>query len=298
VTEPLNPIYGHFIVNIFGFPIFINFKVILLSTTISLIGTMLVVSLKENRRLAINVGLITVFASFVPYLMDYIRIVMMRLFMILFYPFAFPHLRYVFLIHNPETWGIIAGISLMLFGYYKTSQTNGLRPLSNDKILSDVKEIAKGLNTKVPRVYYYDESAPNLYTNGSNGNPYIAISVGALELFTDEEMKAALMHEFSHIKNNENEITLTVMGLSLAALSSIPNYLINYLIRRNSEFLADETAASLIGPKPVISALLKVASFKSSAPGLSFGFSLVDYLTGRPSLKARIEHLMKIYGLT
>ncbi|MCL4344201.1 MAG: M48 family metalloprotease [Nitrososphaerota archaeon] len=294
----MNPVYGHLIVNVFGFPIFINFRVILLSTVISLIGAMLVIILQENRRLAINVGLITVFASFIPYLMDYIRIVMVRLFRILFYPFALPHLRYVFLIHNPETWGIVAGISLILVGYYRTSQTNGLRPLDNDKILGYVKTIAEGLNAKVPRVYYYDESSPNLYTNGSNSNPYIAISIGALELFTDEEMKAALAHEFSHIKNNENEITLTAMGLSLAALSSIPNYLINYLIRRNSEFLADEKAAAITGPKPVISALLKVASFKSSAPGLSFGFSLSDYLTGRPSLKARIEHLMKIYGLT
>ncbi|MEM0123227.1 MAG: M48 family metalloprotease [Conexivisphaerales archaeon] len=294
----MNPIYWHFFIRIFGFPIFINFRVILLSTIISLIGTMLVVVLREDRRLAINVGIVTVLASFIPYLMDYTRTLMFRLLVMLFHPFSFSHLRYVFLIHNPETWGIIAGVSLVVIGYYKTSQTNGLSPLHNDKILNYVKTIAEGLNAKVPKVYYYDESSPNLYTNGSDSNPYIAISVGALELFTDEEMKAALTHEFSHIKNNENEIALTVMGLSLAALSSIPNYFINYLIRRNSEFLADEKAASIIGPKPVISALLKVASFKSSAPSLSFGFSLADYLTGRPSLKARIEHLIKIYNLS
>jgi Zn-dependent protease with chaperone function len=294
----MNPLYGHFFVYVFGFPIFVNFRVILLSSLISLVGVLLVMALKENRKLAINVGVVAVFASFIPYLTDYIRIIMIRLIRIFFYPFALPHLRYLFLIHNPETWGIIGGIALISFGYYKTSQTKGLFPLQNEIITNDVKLMAERLGTKVPRVYYYDDSAPNLYTNGSNSNPYIAISVGALELFSKEEMYAAIAHEFSHIKNDESEITLTVMGLSLAALTSIPNYLINYLIRRNSEFLADEKAAAIVGPKPVISALLKVASFKSVTPCLSFGFSLIDYISGRPSIKSRIEHLMELYSIT
>ncbi len=293
----MNPIYAHFVIKIFGFPIFVNFRIIMISTVISLVGTAVVMMLREDRKLAINVGFLTVFASFIPYFMDLIRIIMFRFFLFLFHPFMFPHFRYLFLIHNPETWGIAAGISLMAFGYYRTSQTHGLKPLDNDKIMGYVKAIAEELNVKLPRMYYYDDSSPNLYTNGSNSNPYIAISVGALELFTDEELKAALAHEISHIKNDENEITLTALGLSLAAFTSIPNYFINLLIRRNSEFLADEKAASILGPKPVISALLKVASFRTFSPGLSFGFSVVDLITGRPSLKARIDHLIKIYNI-
>jgi len=293
----MNPIYTHFLIKIFGFPIFVNFKIIMVSTVISLLGTALVIMLRDDRKLAINVGVITIFASFIPYFIDFIRIITLRLFLFLFHPFMFPHFRYLFLIHNPETWGIIAGVSLIILGYYKTYQTHELRPLNDDKIIEYVKNIAEELNVKMPRIFYYDSSAPNLYTNGSTSNPYIAISVGALELFTDEELRAALAHEISHIINNENEITLTSLGLSLAAFANVPNYIINLLIRRNSEFLADEKAASIVGPKPVISALLKVASFSTISPGFSFVFSITDLILGRPSIEARINHLIKIYNI-
>lgn len=146
---------------------------------------------------------------------------------------------------------------------------------------------------KVPSLHYIPVGTMNAFAMGLQGNASIALSDGLLRQLSLEEVLGVLAHEVSHIRHNDMFIMATadLMGqmarlLSFAAqglvLLSVPlillgevsiqwlpvfiimaapivSALIQLAISRKREFLADLSAAELMGqPDPLIRALAKL----------------------------------------
>ena len=153
---------------------------------------------------------------------------------------------------------------------------------------------------KPPRLYYYPSNEINAFSFGSSrSNASIAISTGAIQNLTNEELESVLCHELYHVKNgdfvtmtllcgfsdsikclsyksklvrenrySENKFRRIVTTLSPRVLIHTidiivfgPGILIINFLNRKSEFLADSFAVRLMGTnQPLVSALRKISS--------------------------------------
>ncbi len=93
-------------------------------------------------------------------------------------------------------------------------------------------------------VYYYDSAVPRAFAAGKS----IFVSLGLLELLSDDELKAVLAHEAWHIRNNGR--TSYLKQLAIMTFTS-PR-------RGELEYLADRFAAEIAGNKALSSARSKV----------------------------------------
>lgn len=93
-------------------------------------------------------------------------------------------------------------------------------------------------------VYYYDSAVPKAFAAGKS----VFVSLGLLELLTDDELKAVLAHEAWHIRNNKRMPYLK--QLAIMTFSS-PG-------RGELEELADRFAEELAGSEALLSARRKV----------------------------------------
>jgi heat shock protein HtpX len=93
-------------------------------------------------------------------------------------------------------------------------------------------------------VYYYDSAVPRAFAAGKS----IFVSLGLLELLTDDELKAVLAHEAWHIRNNGR--TPFLKQLAIMTFSSTG--------RGELEDLADRFAEEIAGSEALLSARRKV----------------------------------------
>ncbi len=93
-------------------------------------------------------------------------------------------------------------------------------------------------------VYYYDSAVPKAFAAGKS----IFVSLGLLELLSDDELRAVLAHEAWHIRNNKRMPYLK--QLAIMTFSS-PG-------RGELEELADRFAAEIAGSEALLSARHKL----------------------------------------
>lgn len=93
-------------------------------------------------------------------------------------------------------------------------------------------------------VYYYDSAVPKAFAAGKS----VFVSLGLLELLSDDELKAVLAHEAWHIRNNGR--TPFLKQLAIMTFSSTG--------RGELEDLADRFAEELTGSEALSSARRKV----------------------------------------
>jgi len=137
------------------------------------------------------------------------------------------------------------------------------------QLVQRVKKLAERAGVESPEIRLLDSGAPSAFTVRVNRKCAIAVSVGLLESFDDDEVEACIAHEISHLKNGDFTLR-SIATLAKIALFARPlSYFIEPAVYRAREFLADKTAAVLIGgPKALISALTKLQESGSvnSAP--------------------------------
>jgi len=164
-----------------------------------------------------------------------------------------------------------------------------------------VKKLAEKAGIESPEIRLVDSGAPSAFTVRVSRKYAIAVSVGLLESFNDDEVEACIAHEISHLKNSDFALR-SIATLAKIALFARPlSYFIEPAVYRAREFLADKTAAVLIGgPEALISALTKLqeASIEGSAaiqPTFSCCFdgrkSVLRILDKHPDLATRIRVL-------
>jgi len=171
------------------------------------------------------------------------------------------------------------------------------------KVRETVERLACLAGVTSPNVSLVDSGVPSAFTVWANRKYSVALSVGLLESLDDTEVEACLAHEISHIKNGDFIVRFLATLAKIALFAKPLSYFIEPAVYRAREFLADRTAAQLIGgPGALISALSKLKdldlySVKSQdlmcVCNLSGGKSMLRILDKQPDLKARIEALVE-----
>jgi len=176
---------------------------------------------------------------------------------------------------------------------------NGARIATKTKFLQ-LNEILEGLciaaNLPLPKLYVIESDALNAFATGRNPkNSVICVTTGLIKKLDKNEIEGVLAHELSHVKNydilvstiaivmvglvsiladlfshgfyrtddgdDDRNPILMIIGLIFIILSPIFANLLNLMISRNREYLADATAVSLTrNNEGLIKALMKIDS--------------------------------------
>ncbi len=135
--------------------------------------------------------------------------------------------------------------SVLIFGtlrYYDRILIKRLKARPAENILNWTQEFVDKLTSA--RVYYFDSAMPRAFAAGRS----VFISIGLLELLTDDELKAVLAHEAWHIRYNSRMPFLKQVAMMAFSSSSEPEL----------EFKADIFAAEIAGNAALSSARNKV----------------------------------------
>jgi heat shock protein HtpX len=172
-------------------------------------------------------------------------------------------------------------------------RTSRAQPLERDQapaVYEDLEQLAGRAGIPVPRLYLIPSEQPNAFATGrSPKKSAVAVTEGLLRHLPREEVRGVLAHELAHVKNRDVLVT-TVAAMIGAAISAIANFLqfswlfgggdeeesplgfvgmiaaimvaplaamiIQLAVSRQREYLADATAAELLGEgRPLAGAL-------------------------------------------
>lgn len=188
---------------------------------------------------------------------------------------------------------IVISIIMSLVGYYSgdkialwTAGAKELTPQDNKYIFRLVENLCITAGLPIPKIHIINDPAINAFATGrSPETSSIAITTGAVEKLTNEELEGVIAHELSHIKNydirvmtlvivcvgiiallsnwffrisffggrgrsnsrsgGQLQIIFIVLGLVLLIISPIIAQLIKFAVSRKREFLADASGALL-----------------------------------------------------
>jgi heat shock protein HtpX len=171
----------------------------------------------------------------------------------------------------------------------KMSRARPLAPGEAPDLVADVEDIATRARLPMPRLYIMPSQQPNAFATGrSPKTSAVAVTEGLLALMPREQVRGVLAHELSHIRNRDVLVT-TIAAMIGAAISAVANFLqfqwlfggdddesplglvgtiaaivvapiaamlLQFAVSRQREFLADHTAAELLGTgRPLADAL-------------------------------------------
>jgi len=164
-----------------------------------------------------------------------------------------------------------------------------------------VKELSQRAGLPMPKVYIIPNDSPNAFATGRNpSHAAVAVTTGALNLLSFEELAGVLGHELTHVKNRDiliGTIAATFAGaisflatmarfgaifggydddegggnilvvLLVSIFASIAALLIQMAISRSREYLADEGGARISGnPRYLANALRKLDAYAKRIP--------------------------------
>jgi heat shock protein HtpX len=171
----------------------------------------------------------------------------------------------------------------------KMSRARPLRPGEATDLVSDVEDLATRARIPAPRLYLIPSQQPNAFATGrSPKHSAVAVTEGLVSLMPRDQVRAVVAHELAHIRNRDVLVT-TVAAMIGAAISAVAHFLqfqwlfggdddesplglvgtiaaiiiapiaamlLQFAISRQREFLADHTAAELLGRgRPLADAL-------------------------------------------
>jgi heat shock protein HtpX len=171
----------------------------------------------------------------------------------------------------------------------RMSRARPLRPGEAPELVADVEDLSQRAGLPVPRLFVVESPQPNAFATGrSPRHSAVAVTDGLLATMPREQVRGVLAHELAHIRNRD-VLVATVAAMIAAAISAIANFLqlqwlfgggddespvglvgtvaamllapiaamlIQLAISRQREFLADRTAAELLGEgRPLADAL-------------------------------------------
>ena len=162
----------------------------------------------------------------------------------------------------------------------KLSRARPLQPGEAPDLVADVEDISARARIPVPRLYLIPSEQPNAFATGRDPkHSAVAVTEGLLALMPRDQVRGVLAHELAHIRNRDVLVT-TIAAMIGAAISAIANFLqfqwlfggdddesplglvgtiaamlvapiaamlLQFAISRQREFLADQTAAELLG---------------------------------------------------
>ena len=171
----------------------------------------------------------------------------------------------------------------------RMSRARALDESEAPAVYEDVRDIATRARIPVPRLYLIPSQQPNAFATGrSPKHSAVAVTEGLVTLMPREQVRAVLAHELAHIRNRDVLVT-TIAAMIGAAISAVANFLqfqwlfggdddesplglvgtivaimvapiaavlLQLAVSRQREYLADDTAAELLGAgRPLADAL-------------------------------------------
>ena len=170
----------------------------------------------------------------------------------------------------------------------KMSRARPLEPGQAPDLVADVEDLAQRARIPVPRIFLIPAEQPNAFATGrSPKHSAVAVTEGLLALMPREQVRGVLAHELAHIRNRDVLVT-TIAAMIGAAISAVAHFLqfqwlfggddesplglvgtiaavliapiaammLQFAVSRQREFLADATAAELLGTgRPLADAL-------------------------------------------
>jgi heat shock protein HtpX len=169
---------------------------------------------------------------------------------------------------------------------------------SASDLVSMVRRLSDNARLPMPRVYICPQEAPNAFATGRNPrHAAVAVTKGALQLLTYEELEGVIGHELTHVKNRDtliSTVAATIAGainalawfaylgggsgnnreggnplvaLLLVLVAPIAAAIIQMAISRSREYVADSGGAQIAGtPLGLISALQKLDAYAQRIP--------------------------------
>lgn len=162
----------------------------------------------------------------------------------------------------------------------------------NPRLFGIVQKLSRKAQLPMPKVYIIDDPAPNAFATGRNPKTaLVCATTGLMDIMNDDELEAVMAHEMSHVKNYDIRVSMIAFGLAsvVGVLSNIAGQtiindgrrdgegnggfqmilgvlviilapilalVIQMAVSRSREFLADASAAKIMGrPDNMISAL-------------------------------------------
>jgi heat shock protein HtpX len=159
-----------------------------------------------------------------------------------------------------------------------------------------VDELRRRAGLPMPRVFICPHDAPNAFATGrSPSHASVAVTQGALNLLSRDELEGVLGHELAHVKNRDtltSTVAATVSGvlamlaqwgfylgggrregsnplvaLVTVILAAVGAAVIKAAISRSREYVADADGSGIAGtPNGLISALRKLDAYSQRIP--------------------------------
>jgi len=207
--------------------------------------------------------------------------------------------------------GLIAGIALLVFLYLFGNRIvcwlHGIVELTHEEepeLAAMVSRLAQRAGVSMPRIGITEDLRPNAFTIGYGKNAMIVFSLGLLRMLEDAELEAVISHEIGHIKNQDFHFNALVSALKAVSFFNPLVYILSSAIKREREFLADNTGMKLI-KKPWIfgKALKKVWEASNGSSGgllkrwISSFFIVSELrhqrnlLATHPTIKSRLNNI-------
>jgi len=177
------------------------------------------------------------------------------------------------------------------------------RPVTQEqapRLYALCEQLAKNAKIPMPRIFIIPERTPNAFATGRNpAHGVVAVTEGILEMLNEWELAAVIAHEMSHIKNRDT-LVMTIAGVIAALLQFVahmamfagggrrdrdrdaPNpvvaiaimilapiaaMVIQMMISRTREYMADATGAAVAqDTEGLQSALVKIDSYARGIP--------------------------------
>jgi heat shock protein HtpX len=241
---------------------------------------------------------------------------------------------------------IAVGFNFAMFWFsdriaLKMSRAQPLDEREAPAVYADVQELSERAGLPMPRLYLIPSEQPNAFATGrSPKTSAVAVTHGLLESMPREQVRGVLAHELAHIRNRDVLVT-TIAAMIGAAISAIANFLqfqwlfggndeesplgtvgaiaamlvaplaamlLQLAVSRQREYLADATAAKLLGEgRPLAEALASLERGVQAIPmqvnPATASLYIASPLSGRgmtalfsthPPIPVRIERLRQL----
>lgn len=170
------------------------------------------------------------------------------------------------------------------------------REVTSGQLYELVDDLRQRAGLPMPRVYVCPHQAPNAFATGrSPKHAAVAVTEGALQLLSRDELAGVMAHELAHVKNRDtltSTIAATVGGLmgmlaygmmlfgggnreggnplfaiGAILLGAVGAAVIKAMLSRSREFVADADGAAIAGsPDGLIGALRKLEMYAKRIP--------------------------------
>jgi len=238
---------------------------------------------------------------------------------------------------------VIFNFAMFWFSDRLALRMSGAKPVTEEEapqLYADVRELVEKAGLPFPRLYLIPSEQPNAFATGrSPKKSAVAVTQGLLQHLPREQVRGVLAHELSHVKNRD-VLVVTVAAMIGAAIAAIANFLqfsflfggddddnplgfigvlaailiapiaamlLQLAVSRQREYLADATAAKLLGEgRPLAEALGTLERGTQAIPmqvnPATEALFIANPLSGRgrslfsthPPIPVRIEKLRRL----